>query len=259
MILLVGGQGFVGSAFRRLCAARGIPHESITRDSYRGAVGRAGTILVYAAGNSRKYLAEQNWQADFEASVEAVVRSIQHFHVDRYVLISSVDVYDALDDPLRNHEDAVIDPLRLSTYGFHKYVAESSVRRHAPRWLIVRLAGMVGPGLKKNPVFDVLHGRPLSIHPDSQYQFMPTDAVADIVWKLIDAGWENRVVNLCGSGLISPREIAEIAAKPLVLAAGARDAAPRIVHINTRLAETVAAMPDTRTTIADFVGAEAPA
>lgn len=253
MILLVGGQGFVGSAFSRLFTSRGIAHDPITRDTYGAAVGRTGTVLINAAANSRKYLADQDWRADFEASVESVLRTLRDFSVERYVLLSSVDVYNVLEDPGQNGEDAVIDPLRLSTYGFHKYIAEACVRRHAPRWLIVRLAGMVGPGLKKNPVFDVLHGRPLSIHPDSQYQFMSTDAAAHAVWRLIESGCSNRVVNVCGTGLISPREIAQLAGKPVVVAPEAEAAQPRIVHVNTRTAASIVDLPDTRATIAEFI------
>lgn len=253
VILLIGAHGFVGSAFGRLFAQQGIPHEPITRDSYASSVGRAGTVLINAAGNSRKYLAETDWPADFEASVQSVARTIRDFAVDRYVLISSVDVYNCLDDPDANSEDAIIDPLRLSTYGFHKYIAEACVRRHLPSWLIVRVGGMVGPGLKKNPVFDILHGEPLRIHPDSRYQFMSTDAVAQVVWRLIEAGRTNRVINVCGAGLISPREISELAGKPLVVAPEALVAEPRIVHINTRLVETIAPPPETRTTVADFI------
>ena len=254
MIFLVGGQGFVGSAFNRLLTQRGVPHESITRESYPRAVGSRGTILINASANSRKYLADQDWAADFEASVVSVVRTLRDFSADLYVLLSSVDVYNVLDDPQQNAEDTVIDPLRLSTYGFHKYVAEGCVRRHASRWLIVRLAGMVGPGLKKNPVYDVLHGRPLSIHPDSQYQFMSTDAVAGVVWRLVESGETNRVVNVCGSGLISPRAIGELAGKPLVVAPDAAASAPRIVHVNTRLAASMVDLPDTRSTITEFIG-----
>jgi nucleoside-diphosphate-sugar epimerase len=254
MILLVGGQGFVGSAFDRLFRQRGTLHRTITRESYPAAAGSTGTVLINASANSRKYLAEQDWRADFEASVESVLRTIRDFRAGLYVLLSSVDVYNVLDDPDRNGEDATIDPLRLSTYGFHKYVAEACVRRHVPHWLIVRLAGMVGPGLKKNPVFDVLHGRPLSIHPDSQYQFMSTDAVANVVWRLIESGETNRVVNVCGSGLISPRGISELAGKPLVVAPDAAASPPRIVHVNTRLAASIVDLPETRSTIAEFIG-----
>jgi nucleoside-diphosphate-sugar epimerase len=255
MILLPGGHGFVGSAFSRLFERRGIAHESIARDAYARAVGRTGTILINASANSRKYLAEQDWTADFEASVASVVRTLSDFTVDLYVLISSVDVYNVLDDPGRNGEDAVIDPFRLSTYGFHKYIAEACVRRHASRWLIVRLAGMVGPGLKKNPVFDVLHGRPLSIHPDSSYQFMSTDAAADVVWRLIESGTTNRVVNICGQGLISPRAISELAGKSLIVSPEAAASPPRVININTCLAGRFAPLPDTTTTIAEFVSA----
>ena len=255
--LLVGAGGFVGSAFARLLERQGVEHLPITRESYPQAVGRAGTVLVNAAANSRKYLADTDWAADFDASVRSVVRTLRDFTVDRYVLMSSVDVYSRLDDPRQNNEDAAIDPLALSTYGFHKYMAEGCVRRHAPSWLIVRLAGMVGPGLKKNPVFDVLNGTPLRIHPDSQYQFMSTDAAADVVWRLIEAGCTNRVVNVCGSGLISPREIARLAGKPLVVAPDVQAAAPRVVHINTAAASALLAgsapLPDTRATIAEFV------
>jgi nucleoside-diphosphate-sugar epimerase len=255
MILLVGGHGFVGSAFHRLFQARGIAHEPITRESYPRAVGRAGSILINASANSRKYLAEEDWHADFDASVSAVVQTLRDFHADLYVLLSSVDVYNTLDDPARNAEDAVIDPLRLSTYGFHKYMAEACVRRHAPRWLIVRLAGMVGPGLKKNPVFDVLQGRPLSIHPDSKYQFISTDAVADVVWRLIESGETNRVINVCGQGLISPRAISALAGRPLVVSPAAAASAARIVDINTRLAGGLVTLPDTLATVAEFVNA----
>jgi len=254
MILLLGGQGFVGSAFERLFAAQGAAHETITRESYVRAIGRTGTVLINASTNSRKYLADHDWQADFEASVASVVRTLRDFSAGLYVLLSSVDVYNVLDDPSQNDEGTIIDPLRLSTYGFHKYLAEAVVRRQAPRWLIVRLGGMVGPGLKKNPVFDVLNGRPLSIHPDSQYQFMSTDAAAGVVWQLIEAGHTNRIVNLCGSGLISPKEIGELAGKPPLAGADTLATVPRIVHINTRLAGRLAALPDTRATIAEFVG-----
>lgn len=253
MILLVGAGGFVGSAFARFFDRHGIPYTGITRDSYAASTGRAGTVLIHAAANSRKYLADSDWYADFEASVTSVLRTMRDFDVDRYVLISSVDVYDCLHDPDRNSEEAVIDPLRLSTYGFHKYVAEACVRRHRPRSLIVRLAGMVGPGLKKNPVFDVLHGQPLRIHPDSQYQFMSTDAVADIVWRLIESAYPNGIINVCGSGLISPREIGEMAGLPVVVAPEARAAAPRVVHINTRRAQALVPLPDTRAAVTEFI------
>ena len=70
MILLLGSRGFVGSAFHRLFEARGIAHESITRESYPSAVGRSGSVVINASANSRKYLAEQMERYFFGAGAE---------------------------------------------------------------------------------------------------------------------------------------------------------------------------------------------
>jgi nucleoside-diphosphate-sugar epimerase len=253
VILLLGARGFVGSAFARVLDAHGVPFLPVTRESYSQSVGRTARVVINAAANSRKYLADTDWAADFDASVRRVADTLRDVRADLYVLVSSVDVYNHLDDPERNTEESPIDPLSLSRYGFHKYLAELCVRRHAPRWLIVRLAGMVGPGLKKNPVFDVVHAQPQRIHPDSQYQFMSTDAAARFTWQLIEAGWTNRVVNVCGAGLISPRQIAAIAGTPLVVSPDAQAAAPRVVDVNIALAQSVAPLPDTHATVAEFL------
>ena len=135
--------------------------------------------------------------------------------------------------PATTREETPIEAGGPSHYGFHKYLAEQLVRHHAREWLVLRLAGMVGPGLRKNPVFDLLHNRPLRIHPDSLYQFMNTDDVAAIGWKLITSGTRGEVFNLCGQGLVSPREVAGMIGREADLSLLSADAKPRIVDINT--------------------------
>ena len=125
-----------------------------------------------------------------------------------------------------------IDVCRISNYGLHKLLAEELVRHYASRWLIVRLAGMVGPELRKNPVFDVLNHQPLRIHPDSQYQFAATDLIAERVWRLMEAGEADQVFNVCGRGLVSPRQIAGLAGRKLDLSRLGPDARPRVVNVN---------------------------
>jgi nucleoside-diphosphate-sugar epimerase len=174
-------------------------------------------------------------------------------HPELFVLISSVDVYNCPEDPTRNREDAIVDPLDLSLYGFHKALAELCVRRHAPRWMIIRLAGMVGPGLRKNPVHDILHEAPLRIHPDSRYQFMTTDAVAGVVWQLVRTGPAGAIYNVCGRGLISPREIAQQAGRTLNLSLLSADIRPRIVHVNTQKVGALACLPETGATVRAFL------
>ena len=253
MIFLMGARGFVGSAFARFFEKRKVSYVAIHRETYESFAGRKCDILINAAGNSKKYLADQDPLADFNQSVLLSLRALHDFRPTFYVLLSSVDVYPVLADPAKNHEGIMFDPLQSSIYGFHKRMAEFLVQKHAASWLIVRLAGMVGRGLKKNPVYDVLHERPLYVHPDTQYQFMPTETVAHTVWRLIQNKITNDIFNVCGQGLISPRQIAALAKKPLNVSLLPADAVPRIVWVNTKKINKLMPMPQTSKTVTTYI------
>jgi nucleoside-diphosphate-sugar epimerase len=257
MVVVLGGGGFVGSAFVRLLESRNIPHRSVGRGDYSSAIGTPCDLLLNASGNSVKYLADRDPAADFRQSVDAVVAASKDFRPRLHVLISSVDVYADLARPESTREDTPLNPADVSMYGFHKQLAELCVRRHNQDWLIVRLGGMVGPGLRKNPVFDVLNGAPLRISPDSRYQFMSTDDVADVTWQLVESGERRTVFNVCGSGLISPREIAALAGREFSEHAEAQAVPPRIVDVAIDRVSRVRPMPSTRDTIARFVAERA--
>jgi nucleoside-diphosphate-sugar epimerase len=111
---------------------------------------------------------------------------------------------------------------------------------------------MVGPGLRKNPVFDILNRQPLRIHPDSRYQFMHTGDVARILWDLARSKLRKEIFNLCGDGLISPREIAAFAGKSLDLTLLPAESAPRIVDVNIGKISKIVRIPHTTETVAKF-------
>lgn len=231
-LAVIGASGFVGSAFVRE-AATAFEVTPVTRESYAALRGTAFDVVIDAAANSRKYLADEDPLMDFRLSVEHRLNTLLDFPARVHVHVSSVDVYEDLTSPETTREDRVIDPARTSRYGFHKLLAEELVRHYAKEWLIVRLAGMVGPGLRKNPVFDILRGLPLRIHPDSRYQYMATDEAAAICLSLLKAGERGRVFNVCGDGLISPREIADLSGRTMNLAELKADAVPRVVEADT--------------------------
>ncbi len=211
-VFVLGGQGFVGSAFVRACKRHRVT--AITRQNYDQHRGRACDLFINANGNSKKYLADQEPAAEFDASVASVLRSLIDFPAKRYVYLSTIDVYPCVDNPRRSREVAAIEPAKLSRYGLHKYLAEQLVRSYASRWLICRLGGMVGEGMWKNSIFDILHDRPLRVSAKSQYQFMNTDDVARIVLSLLRRQTEHEVFNVCGAGCISLAEVAALAGKP---------------------------------------------
>ena len=253
MVVVLGGNGFVGSAFVRLLARLNVPHRVVGRQEYASGAHGPCDVLINAAGNSVKYVADRDPAADFSQSVQLAAEAARDFSPRLYVLVSSVDVYSDLHCPSTTREETPLDPLRASLYGFHKQLAELTVQRHSGTWLIVRLAGMVGPGLRKNPVFDVVNGLPLRISPDSRYQFMSTDDVADVCWQLVSSGVNNTVFNVCGDGLISPREIAAMLGCPIAVHPEAEHTAPRVVNVAIDRISGIRRMPPTRTTVERFL------
>ncbi|HTW72097.1 MAG TPA: NAD(P)-dependent oxidoreductase [Acetobacteraceae bacterium] len=202
MIYILGGRGFVGSAYARLLSRLGVPHRVVTRDNYHDAAGSACDILINANGNSRKYLAEREPLAEFDMSVRSVAESLQAFRAGAYVFLSSGDVYPDTSSAAATREDQPIDKRRVNRYGLHKLLAETLVRSLHPNWLIVRMGGFVGPGLKKNAIFDMLTNQPIWLSPESQLQFISTDRAAALVWDLASRGVNGSVVNLGGRGLV---------------------------------------------------------
>lgn len=210
MIFILGGKGFVGSAFVRYCQSNGIPHEVIDRQNYDSYKGKRCDVLINANGNSSKILASKNPMEDFIATVQNTRKSLLDFQFKKYLLVSSCDVYPDFMSPEKNREDSEIDITRQSTYGFHKYLAEECVRHGSQDWIVVRLGGMVGIGLKKNPIFDIINGGPMWVDPQSELQYMNTDDVARIVFNLIDKGMTKEIFNVCGNGLIKLQKLSDI-------------------------------------------------
>src|SRR5262249_19486531 len=157
--------------------------------------------------NSTKYLAREWPVEEFDASVRSVRASLADFHSEFFVYLSSCDVYSDCSSPQTTNEETQLDPAQQSPYGFHKFLAEQCVRHAAPHWLSPRPGGLVGPGLWKNPVFDILNGGPLWLDPASELQYLRTDALAKILFGLLDQNVDRQILNVCGHGLIRLTEV----------------------------------------------------
>jgi nucleoside-diphosphate-sugar epimerase len=208
MIYIIGGRGYVGSGFARYCRNRGLPHQVITRENYDEFAGTSCDVLVNANGNSRKYLADRDPVAEFDQSVRSVAVSLAAFAARSYVLISTGDVYDDTSSPVTTGEDRELDLDRMSRYGLHKSLAERLVMGAHKDWLVVRAGGFVGPGIKKNAVFDILTNAKIWLSPDSELQFIHTDHAAEIVMGIVEKrGAGRQVVNLGAQGTVRLGEL----------------------------------------------------
>lgn len=209
MIFILGGEGYVGSAYARLCGAKGLPHTVITRKNYESLVGASCDVFVNANGNSRKFMAERDPKWEFDASVRSVVHALEDFKSGVYVQLSTGDVYPDQSRTELTREESAINPQRQSRYGLHKHLAEQTVLARHPRALVIRMGGFVGYGMKKNAIFDMLHDQPVWLTPDSELQFIQTDTAARLVWALLDAEAFGEVVNLGARGVVRIGDIHE--------------------------------------------------
>lgn len=253
MIFILGGNGFVGSAFTRVLTGLERPFAVITRANYDSFIGKSCDIFINANGNSKKFVAADDPKQEFQASVASVRNSLVDFKFKKYIFLSTSDVYPDCSSPDLTREDSAIDIARQSPYGFHKYLAEQCVRHAAPEWLVIRQGGFVGPGLKKNAVFDIMNGGKLWVHRDSRFQFIHTDDSAKAILSLADAGIANEIINVTATGTISVAEIMALARRAVP---SPEDAKPQVYEISTEKASRWLRLPRTAESIEKFLNSE---
>jgi nucleoside-diphosphate-sugar epimerase len=250
MVYILGGNGFVGSAIVSYYHKNHIAYKVITRESYDDLKKIPCKIFINANGNSKKFLAKEQPLIEFDASVRSVRSSLSDFTFDQYVYLSSCDVYPDCSSPSSTLEDIELDITKQSPYGFHKHLAELCVMHVAKYWLIIRMGGFVGPGMKKNPIFDILHEQPLWLDPTSELQFMHTDYFAKILIDILDKNIGNQIINICGSGTVSLNDVIALTGKEASVKVGSP-----IVHYDVSIERlrNMITIPSSRNTVLEFI------
>jgi hypothetical protein len=172
---LIGHTGFVGGALAR-AAAYDARFNSSNVDELRG---KRFELLVCAGVSAVKWVANKDPDAD-RAAIARLTDALAEAEVDEFVLISTIDVYP--DPTIAGNEATKIDPSRNHTYGRHRLQLERWCTERFPVVRIVRLPALFGTGLRKNAIYDLLHGNMLdSINPAAVFQWYPLERLwADI-------------------------------------------------------------------------------
>ena len=163
---LIGYSGFVGSSLLRQAS-----FDSLYRSTNIHEIDNQEFGLVVCAGApAQKWIANSNPDDD-RNKIESLIRRLKSIKSDTFVLISTVDVFKT---PVGVDETTVVEEDGLHAYGLHRRFLEKFVQEHFARHLIVRLPGLVGPGLRKNVVFDFLNQNNLhAIESRGVFQFYP--------------------------------------------------------------------------------------
>lgn len=249
--LIIGGNGFVGSGIQASARAHGWNVFVADRNSYDGFRGRKFDVVINANGNSKRYYADKDPMFDFEASVTSVYRSLLDFPDSHYALVSTVDVYNDPTRPESTTEDTPVDPHTLGAYAFHKWMAEQLVMRQERPWHIFRLAQMVGPGLRKGPMFDLLNQQPLWIDGRTRLHFMDTQNVGSAMCRLIRDAPHDNIFNVCGRGSVEFSHVLNLFGDQDI--EYCESPGVQCYDVNTEKTEQWLELPDSLSEVTDFV------
>ncbi len=163
---LIGFSGFVGSTLLKQQS-----FEACYRSTNIGEIdGQTFETVVCSAAPAQKWIANREPEADRQ-NIEGLIEHLRTIVSNSFVLISTVDVFKS---PIGANEDTPVDEVGLHPYGIHRRQLEKFVEAHFSRHLIVRLPGLVGPGLRKNVIFDFLNNNNLhAIDYRGVFQFYP--------------------------------------------------------------------------------------
>lgn len=163
---LIGFSGFVGSTLLKQA-----PFESLYRSTNISDIeGLSFDTVVCAGAPAQKWIANQEPEADRQ-KIDGLIAHLKTIQCKTFILISTVDVFK---NPIGADEDTLVDESGLHAYGLHRRLLEKFVENHFANHLIVRLPGLVGPGLRKNVIFDFLNDNNLhAIESRGVFQFYP--------------------------------------------------------------------------------------
>lgn len=152
-IALIGYTGFVGSNLMHQYAFTDCYNSKNIQDIH----GKHYDLCICAGVRAPKWIANEQPIKDLN-DIQDLMHHISQAEIKTMVLISTVDVYP---DRVDVNENTVIDDSRLVPYGFNRRLLEKWVEENYPEHLIVRLPGLLGQGIKKNFIRDILYPMPM--------------------------------------------------------------------------------------------------
>jgi dTDP-4-dehydrorhamnose reductase len=178
---LIGYSGFVGTTLLKQSS-----FDCLYRSTNIGEIKEKKFDTVVCAGApAQKWIANRNPEGDRE-KIEGLIMHLKSMTCKTFVLISTVDVFM---NPIGVDEVTPVEESGLHAYGLHRRLLEKFVESHFPKYLIVRLPGLVGPGLRKNVIFDFLNDNNLhTIDSRGIFQFYPTVNLWYDIQAALDTG-----------------------------------------------------------------------
>ena len=208
-IYLKGGKGFLGKEiYLKLKKFHNVI--LIDKKNYKKYFNKKCDLFINCSTNSKKYLSSIENEFDCKNTVYNILHSINNYNFDKYLLISSCEVYNHTNNVKKNHEDIDIDFKKLSSFGLHKYIGEVILKNCKKDWVILRCNGLIGENMKKGPLYDLINNKKIWINENSRLQLVSTSHVVNIIDFLIKSKVKNEIYNVSAKENISMNNLKKL-------------------------------------------------
>lgn len=178
---LIGFSGFVGSTLLKQSSFSSLYRST----NIQNIEGQSFDTVVCAGAPAQKWLANKEPEDDLQ-KINKLIEHLKSIKCNKFILISTVDVFKS---PNGVNEQTLVEEQGLHAYGSHRRLLEKFVESHFSNYLIVRLPGLVGPGLRKNIIFDFLNNNDVQkIDSRNIFQFYPMVNLWFDIQVALDAG-----------------------------------------------------------------------
>lgn len=213
-LAVIGGNGMLGLDLVKYLSSY-FSVTSISKENYSQFISKSFDVIINANGNSKRFWANTNIFDDFTASTVSLYKSLFDFKYSTYIYMSSSDVYTNHSSSLYTSENQAKDPSKLSSYGFHKYLSEKIIENNCRNYIILRSSLILGSNLKKGPVYDILHQKPLYISGYSCLQMITAYEIANVIKFLLGKKNIKEVFNMGGRGVVDFKRIKTYFSMPI--------------------------------------------
>jgi len=160
---LIGYTGFVGSNLLKQQSF----DDCFNSSNINQIAGKRYDQVICAGVSAVKWMANREPAKDRE-NIQSLITQLKQLKTDKFILISTVDVYPV---PVDVDENTVINIEDCEPYGKHRLELEHVIKNEFDT-VIIRLPGLFGQGLKKNIIYDFLNSNDVEkINPNSSFQF----------------------------------------------------------------------------------------
>ncbi len=153
---IVGWTGLVGQTLLHQLLAKDIAPSAIATYNSKNLPAIHGaafeTIFLCCMPATKWWV--NKYPAEDSAVLDSILGALSTVQATNVILVSTVDVLQSGSESSEDWTD--------HTYGTHRRLLEQFVRERWPTACILRLPALFGRGLKKNALYDLLHGHQLS-------------------------------------------------------------------------------------------------